>query len=858
MSVLQRQIYNKGKIRMVLIRDVSEGITISPRRGGFRSYVAAALFLVTASLLASSAAHAGDLDKIVSYDIAAQTLDKALLQFGAQAHVQIMFACDPSMVRLPTHELKGSYTGKRALAEILAGTRLTYIEQGHTLEILPQASADPSPAARASRSPDAQRPADPPNSSHPVPKSLDPPATDQRSQGGQSPPLIREIIVTAEKYRQPAFDVPLSLDVIGGQELQRLNITSLNDLQYDVAGLYVQGGDVYNYIVLRGVSNLSGNGSLVGEYIDEADISADGYAGQVGYGAGDVQLYDLERVEVLKGPQGTLYGDGAMGGVIRYITNKPAADRYEMSADVSASFTQYGAPSQRTEAMLNTPLIADSLALRIAGQFEHDGGWVDEPAASLKNINDLNLTDVRIEGLWQPIARFNVLATQVIHREAYGIGGGEDAQGNISQVYGVTAPPNGEQSLNLSNVTVTADLAKAQLLSSSTYLKHTEADYNQSFILSGEFELEPYFPVANETLSEELRLHGTSSGPWQWMLGGFYKRYRDSTAAYAYFGPPGPLSTASYYALKGASEQSTSEAAFADTSLKLLDRLTLGVGVRYYKNRFSEVQQAGFLNNVLAFSPQSAEERFTSTDPRVYLRYRLTSQVNTYASAAKGFRSGEPDLGLLKGFNPESLWSYDLGVKMRFLQSRVQSDVDVFYEEYSDFVGEGLVTAYGIPTFGTFNIGDARIKGLDADVAWWLSDRWRVSTKAEAVDSKFVSITAGDTGFVPGERLPLVPSYTFAGALEREFHWANKPGFAQVNYSQTARVRGVSSPVTESDVIRFLSFKTGVRWNRNLRLEFFAQNLLNDRGYLDPYWNEAAANRPRPRTFGIDFSVNFE
>src|SRR6185437_805840 len=144
-----------------------------------------------------------------------------------------------------------------------------------------------------------------------------------------------------------------------------------------------------------------------------------------------------------------------------------------------------------------------------------------------------------------------------------------------------------------------------------------------------------------------------------------------------------------------------------------------------------------------------------------YIQYRLTSHVNTYVSAAKGFRSGEPDIGLFQGFNPESLWSYDLGAKARFLQGRVRSNADIFVENYSNYVGEGLVNVYGIPIFGTFNIGDARIKGIDADITWWLSDNWRVSAKGEVVNSKFLSISAGDTGFLPGERLPFVPRYTF-------------------------------------------------------------------------------------------------
>lgn len=846
---------------MIPIRDFSAVVTVSAKRKSgqvqFAFIIMAALSLALASLIASPLVQAGALDNVVTFDIEPTTLDHALLEFGAQEHMQIMFEWNSSTASQRTNQLKGSYTGKDALAQILHGTPLTYIGLGKALEILPHASVDSSSARRNRKSLDAQRSENSKTSNDSVSGNLDPPLTSRHSQVSQPTQVLGEVFVTAQKYRQDAFDVPINLDVISGQELQRFDITSLNELQYDVPGLYVEGANRYQYIVLRGVSNQAGNGALVGEYIDEADISADGYVGQTGY-AGSVQLYDLERVEVLKGPQGTLYGDGAMGGVIRYVTKKPEMARDEMSADVSTLFTQQGAPSQHIDTMLNAPLISGVLGVRIAGQFQHDGGWVDEPAANLKNINDGNSTDVRMEAQWQPTMCFKALATQVVHRDSYGIGEGEDAYGNITPVFGVTSPPNGEQSSNISNLTMTADLATAQLLSSTTYLTHAETIHNEVFALPTEDVLDNYLPIASQTFNQELRLHSGDSGNWRWTLGGFYKRYTDDDAGSEYFGIPGALSTASHYVVLGNTEQSKSKAAFADTSIRLFNRLTLGAGVRYFRSRFSAETKGNVFNDVLLIPPNSANAEFASTDPRVYVQYVLTSDVNMFISAAKGFRSGEPNIGLFKGFNPESLWSYDFGTKMRLLEGRLRSDIDVFLEDYSDYVGEGLINVYGIPLFGTFNIGDARIKGIDADIAWWVSGRWRFSAKGEIVDSKFVSISAEDTGFAPGERVPLVPGYTFMLAVEREFDVSAKPAFAQINCSQTARIQGTVSPVIDSDVIRFLNFKTGVQLNRNASLAFFAQNILNDRGYLDPNWNDGYANRPRPRTFGVEYAVSFE
>src|SRR6185312_3147603 len=145
----------------------------------------------------------------------------------------------------------------------------------------------------------------------------------------------------------------------------------------DVPGLYMNSTGTSHAIYLRGVGNTVGNGSMVGQYIDDADVTAETVYGS--NTSGDGGLYDLSRVEVLKGPQGTLYGDGSMGGVIRYITNRPVLDQFQTSTDVAALFTESGAPSQRLQAMLNSPLVAGTLGVRLAGLFEHDGGWVDEP-----------------------------------------------------------------------------------------------------------------------------------------------------------------------------------------------------------------------------------------------------------------------------------------------------------------------------------------------------------------------------------------------------------------------------------------------------------------------------------------------
>jgi outer membrane receptor protein involved in Fe transport len=846
---------------MTFVRDARVGITVHAKR--CRGFIyAAVLPPVSALLMAGHLAQAGELDKVVALDIGPTTLDKALLQFGAQERLQIMFAWNSSTVSLPTREPKGSYTGKQALAEFLQGTRLTYIERGHTLEILPQASADSSPTARGRKLLEVQPVGDTKTSNRRASKSPDPQVINRQSQNGQPPRTLGEVVVTAQKYSQRAFDVPIDLDVVTSEELQARQITDLDSLQYAVPGLYVDNEPGTQRIFINGVSNDLGSGSLVGMYVDEADITAGGTAGQLGTGTGDLNLYDMQRVEVLKGPQGTLYGDGSLGGVIRFITNKPVLDHFEMNADLAAMYTEYGAPSQRIEPMLNIPLVEGTLAVRISGLFEHDGGWVDQPAANLKNVNSADVADVRAEALWQPTASVKINALQIVDRTSYGNGAGEDSGGNFTQVYGITLTPYNDDTFKLSNLTVTYDVLGAQLLSSSSYESHAENNYNSAtYIQPIEFSELSGGQSTNGQFSEELRLFNQGAGPWQWTVGGFYKHYYDALGEYAYEGGTS-LSSALFvsFPYPFQRELSNSLATFANTSYLLFDRLTLGAGVTYFTDLETQ-RTVSHSIETFVFPGTYTTGRFKSTDPRFYVQYVLTPEINTYVSASKGFRSGGASgvIGV-PPYGPESMWTYTLGSKIRALNNRLRANVAVFYSKYSNYVVSGLVPQYGV--FANVNGGAAEIKGVDADLTWRAADRWTFNLNGSYVDSYFVSIapTVLMTGLTVNENLPYLLKYSFTASAQREFRWYGKPGYVQLYGSQTGPVSAANSygeGYVYSDTIRQLGLSSGIQWSDSLKIGLFAQNLLNDRGYLGPTWIDGTASRPRPRTFGFDFSASF-
>jgi iron complex outermembrane receptor protein len=663
--------------------------------------------------------------------------------------------------------------------------------------------------------------------------------------------VLQEIIVTAQKRRQRAFDVPISLAVLDSRQLSRRHITNLEELQFAVPGLTVQATGNQRRIDIRGISNVFGNGALVGEYIDEADATPAGFGAAFGYGAFDMRTYDLQRIEVLRGPQGTLYGEGSMGGTIRLITNKPVLNQFQMNTDMEASFTQYGAPSQRIDAMINTPLATDTFGLRFVGEFDHEGGWIDQPAANLKNINGENLADVRIEGLWEPLRNLKVNAMEIIHRNAFGPDIGEDASGNYTQAFNFTTTPNSQENFNFSNTTVAYDVSGVRMLSSTTYFTHSMDTRNWSAVfpyppLSQVYaEYLPSFVDQSKNLSEELRLTRLGQAAWQWTLGGLYKRFDDSEAGPYFYGLEGPPATPPPPSYPFAeSEYSHSWAAFGDTSYTLARRLTLGGGARYFRDRQS-------LNNGTL-----QDATFQSIDPRVYARYEITGDVSAYASAAKGFRSGGFNALGQPPYRPETVWTYEAGTKMRFEEGRLTADGDVFVSDYGNFVIVGFLPDHPVNIYR--NAGAVRIKGVEGDVAWRPLDSWLLSLTGDYINGRFVEVGVLDASYRVGDPVDFVPRYAVSASVEREFTLQGRSGFARFDYSQRApesyRVRNLGPwYYAESSHLYLLNFSTGIQLTGQGRLGFFAKNLLNDRGFMDSDVIEHLAARARPRTFGISF-----
>ncbi|MBW7945859.1 MAG: TonB-dependent receptor, partial [Sphingomonadaceae bacterium] len=441
------------------------------------------------------------------------------------------------------------------------------------------------------------------------------------------------IVVTAQKREQRLIDVPMAVAVLGGEDLEQRGIDTVQDLSFAVPGLTMREDGPGSYtIFLRGLANQSGSGALVSMYLDEAPLSLSGYDQ-----LSPVPL-DFARVEVLKGPQGTLYGQGSAGGTIRFVTNDPDASRFEGKIEGEVFDVASGEIGTKLSGVLNFPLVQDQLALRIAGAYEQGGGWIDQPEAGIKNGNGTELINVRAKLLWTPSDSFRAEGMVQIHRADTKLGMGyeePDRTVDVGPDRSKAMIPK-EFDFDIYNLELRYDMGFAELVSATTYIEHSHqypftyiprpGNYSYGIVEGNDDRW-----ADADQFSQELRLT-SSGGPFEWTLGAFYSKGDGKFLAdyeYAY-APDGDLYEGGgvlyddlYYFSKSSSK---SYSLFADASYKLFDRLTIGAGIRYFKDKRT---------SLIEYAPGTCAEqraKFDSVDPRVYVSYQYSDNGSIYAT----------------------------------------------------------------------------------------------------------------------------------------------------------------------------------------------------------------------------------
>jgi outer membrane receptor protein involved in Fe transport len=810
-----------------------------------------------------------------NFNVLAQSATTGIPEFARQAGIQILVS-EPLVRGKQVATVTGSHSIAEGLLILLKGTGLTASSEDgvtYTLAVRPSSVRDP-PAAQAMTAPQGQ-------------------PSEQEITGV----TLAEVIVTANKRNQRLQDVPASITAETGATLEHRGATQLADIVQTTPGLTNAGtgGGNSTDLTIRGVTTggLGLKQSTVALLFDDIPIDP-AFSTQ---SATNLRTVDIERVEVLRGPQGTLFGSGSLSGAVRFITNKPDLEDYSGSAEVTGTGTDGGSVSGSGNLVLNAPIIQDKLAVRMVGYRFNDGGWVDDIRTRQSDVNGNHTSGGRVEIEGRPDNELTVTLTGA-YQKSHDLGAGESlytqpsGYGESDQVTNLRRSADLDVVSKLANAGVRYDLNSVSLFSSSTYIRRETVQlddggyYNDALGLA--FGLPQLTGAAapavtnnnQDIFTQELRASSREGGPLKWTLGAFYLKANleggqviSSPALFNLIGVPhlGDLQS------RG---NQTEVSGFGETTYTLADKWDLTAGVRVsYTSLKSTTDSTGVLL-VGSVNPDDVvsgviSQHSTSADPRFSLAYRADPDLTFYATVSRGHRVGGPNLtaglggpGIPTSYQSDSLWNYEAGVKSQLFDGRLQLSGDLYYIDWSD-IQVALVknNVNYVGNAGSAGIYGGEFEGMAKPVKWLdLGGSLSLSHGVLTEDVPNLTRVTGLIGVKSGELLPASPEAAVTLFSQGNFSVMKHDAYVRISDSY------IGSEYTDFDRqgthfgdYNTVELRAGVYLGR-FEVVAFARNLTNsdgaqsasDQTYVGPVVaNPQLAYRIRPRTVGLTVRASF-
>ena len=709
---------------------------------------------------------------------------------------------------------------------------------------------------------------------------------------------LEEIVVTAQRRAERLQDVPEAITALSGDALNELHQQGNADLANQVPSLSLAVlGPGESTLAIRGLGTSYGLAPAVSYYVNESpiDIRTDGYAG-----APDIDFFDIARIEVLRGPQGTLYGASSMGGALRVLTAQPDPKAFAVNAELGGSNVEGGGAGYLAKSAVNLPLAADA-AVRLVGTFEHVPGYINRVTPGDYNvsypndplvqrrINDADLKGGRILGLWQPIDALTISPSVMISE----VNAASNSQyyTNLPRysVAGFYPSPQNSR-LIVGNLSLTYDAGFANLLSSTSVISRnvdTLADFSLFFA-----NFAPVFGLTyppntpgtdfdtshNDGFVQEFRLTSPADQRLRWVAGGYFSRYRqhstESTNSAAFADALGQTDSPNLYSF----DQTVIDqqaAVFADLTFKLWPKLELTVGERYYQLRDSlENEQSG---DLAAPNQPLVHAKASGSSPRTVLTYHPTSDATLYATAARGYRPGGPNVGLPSGvgctlnnaysplYQPDSVWNYELGAKTEFFERRLSVDIALYRIDWKNV--QQAVTDPGCGSLFVANVGTARSKGVEAEINWKPTQHLLFTLGSSYTSAQYESIDGpfqGASAVQAGDAVPDIPRQKLNIGGEYTKPMGMFIGYADVDWTHQG---SVPTGFTYKDVrpaYNTLEAALGLR-RGPYDVSLYGHNLTNSNGIVSiqesnvySYGSvfKSEITTP-PRTIGVDLKMHF-
>ena len=666
-----------------------------------------------------------------------------------------------------------------------------------------------------------------------------------------------KIVVTAQRRQQLLEDVPLAIQAFEGEQLEQTGFRDLRDVISLVPGASEGRGNsagIRSYQI-RGVSSFLGD-STVGYYLDEAAyvIPNRNYAPVA-------RSFDMERVEVLRGPQGTLYGLGAMGGTIRFITNDPVLDEFGARGNVGISDTGEGGNSNHYgDIALNAPIIKDKLAIRGVASYEKRGGFAESPSFPGRS-NEVRMENFRVKLLAQPTERLTLKAAY--HRNVTEDDLGQNFATNDPATFpGSRVEPGNRQVYDMYTGYVSYDTGPVLLESSTGYVDRVDRASIPIILPGPPGALPPQLDVIgiSDSFVQEVRAVSQLDSPLDFVIGGIYQEAKNLEDINIRFGPP--ISAVSTF-------DSTSWAVFGEISYGFLDgRLRPLIGLRYFEDDRDFISQGRPPGPPGRPLPPALETQgnFDALNPRFNLTFEANPDVMFYTNIARGFRSGtfnnaaalQANQFVEPTVDPDKIWSYEVGTKINILDNLYVELIGYKFDwseiqlTYTSNSGVSVIQ----------NGGDVEGKGVEWTINWRPFTGFNLQNSGNFNSTEFVSIGnteafAATPNVALDQQLVNVPEFTTSTSATyitpSGIH--NSDLFLNATYSYISEQGDFGDPLGRlGDDHHLLRARAGLQFD-DFGVYLFGENLLADKDPIIIAFS--GITRYYPRVIGLELSFDF-
>ena len=716
-----------------------------------------------------------------------------------------------------------------------------------------------------------------------------------------------EIVVTARRREETLQDIPLSIQAFDQTRLEQMNVKGFNDYARFAPSIsFVTEGPGQSKLVIRGITESTGQSGGGGQssaalYLDEQPITVDA-------ANPDPRLIDIERIEVLSGPQGTLYGASSQSGTVRILTNKPDAGKAAAYLEAGFSQTDHGGTSYDVNGMVNVPLVKDTLALRVVGFRTRDAGFIDNvygrTAGGTKDNSafvrkDVNRTDSRggraqlgwdVADGWKATASFVFQDLDVAGRSDYD----EDA-GDLKAIR--FADERYHENWKQYGLTVEGDLGFADLTLAGSYFDRkvsylydntaynfylsSLAQQDPAYYASYDFGADPTGYLANDLYtrrySAEARLHSKGKGPFSWVAGFYHQNSKSgyvsrsqvddfvNTPAFQAAAAYNALAPTDVYYYQRLRYEQEEYALFGEASYALTNTLTATLGGRYYWSTNS-----GFIYTESPMGLEIEDSRLSAKQdgftPKVNLSWKPKDGLLFFATYSQGVRLGganrsRPGLAVPQQYKGDTLTNYEIGTKTTWLGGRVTLNLTAYLMDWDDIQLSVLNPNPATFYYVVANAGKARSQGVEAEVAAKLGGGFSIGASGTLMDAELREYSAL-LDVQKGARLPVSPRYKYA--LYGQYTFPVTPLGAKANlradYSRTGASFNNLDPASalKQDGYGLLNVQAGLTadsWSFNL----YVNNLTDDRAQysVQDYYQTKRITPARPRQMGMTVSKSF-